>query len=49
MRYGTVVQACVAAVLYSWLLRAADAPVSAVCRSTVAAHAQAYPVVAAMP
>jgi hypothetical protein len=33
MRYGTVVQACVAAVLYSWLLRAPDAPVSAVCHS----------------
>lgn len=28
MRYGTVVQACVAAALYSWLLRAPGAPVS---------------------
>jgi hypothetical protein len=28
MRYGTIVQACVAAALYSWLLRAPDAPVS---------------------
>ncbi|WIA29655.1 hypothetical protein OEZ86_012141 [Tetradesmus obliquus] len=27
MRYGTVVQACVAAALYSWLLRAPGAPV----------------------